>query len=165
MDIRVRDAAPADAAGMADIYNPYITGSAATFETEPIDAEERVAWLAEHDARHPVLVAVGDDEEVVGWGALTRWADRFAWHRTVEVSIYVRETSVGRGVGIRLMEALLKRAEEAGHHVVISQIVGSNERSVALAEKTGFEHVGVLREVGEKFGRWHDVVLMQKILP
>ncbi len=165
MEVRIRDAAANDAAAIADIYNPYIVDSSVTFETEPIDAEERKAWLAEHDERHPVLVAVGDEGEVLGWGALSPWASRCAWHRTVEVSVYVHQGCVGRGVGMSLMEALLKRAEQAGHHVVISQIVAGNDPSIRLAEEAGFEHVGVLREVGEKFGQWHDIVLMQKILP
>jgi L-amino acid N-acyltransferase len=64
-----------------------------------------------------------------------------------------------------LMETLLDRAETAGHHVVIGQVVADNQPSIAMAERAGFEQVGVLREVGHKFGRYHDLVLMQKILP
>jgi phosphinothricin acetyltransferase len=164
MSVTVRDAAPGDADAIAGIYNPYITETAATFHTEAVDAADRLAWLASHDLRHPVLVAEADGQ-VVGWGSLTQWATRPAWHRTVEVSIYVDRHHHREGVGTALMETLLERARDAGHHVVIGQVVADNEPSIAMAERVGFEKVGVLREVGDKFGRYHDLVLMQKILP
>lgn len=164
MTVTVRDAASGDADAIADIYNPYITETAATFHTEAVDAAERLAWLASHDLRHPVLVAEVDGR-VVGWGSLTPWAARPAWHRTVEVSIYVARDHHREGVGMALMETLLERARDAGHHVAIGQVVADNRPSIAMAERAGFEQVGVLREVGDKFGRYHDLVLMQKILP
>lgn len=164
MSVTVRDAAPGDAQAIADIYNPYVTGSATTFHTEPVDAAERLEWLLRHDARHPVLVAEMDGQ-VVGWGSLTQWASRPAWCRTVEVSTYVALEHRGEGVGRALMEALLACASGAGHHVVMAQIVAGNAPSIAMAERAGFEQVGVMREVGYKFGRYHDLVVLQKILP
>jgi len=164
MSVTVRDATPGDAQSIADIYNPYITDTAATFHTEAVDAAERLEWLASHDPRHPVLVAEVDGQ-VVGWGSLTQWATRPAWHRTVEVSIYVARDHRRTGVGTALMEALLQRAREAGHHVLIGQVVADNKPSIAMAVRAGFEQVGMLREVGEKFGRYHDLVLLQKTLP
>lgn len=163
MSVQVREATQSDAQAIADIYNPYITETAATFHTHPVDAAERLAWLAGHDERHPVLVAEADGR-VVGWGALTRWATRPAWHRTVEVSIYVAPGHRREGIGMALMQALLERASEAGHHVVIGQVVADNGPSLAMAQRAGFERAGVLREVGDKFGRYHDLVLLQKIL-
>jgi len=161
--VHIRDATGVDAQSIADIYNPYITETAATFHTHPVDAEERLEWLAGHSLRHPVLVAeVGG--QVVGWGSLTPWATRPAWHRTVEVSIYVARDHRREGVGAALMEALLERAREAGHHVLIGQVVADNKPSIAMAERAGFKQVGILREVGDKFGRYHDLVLLQKIL-
>ncbi|MFU8890958.1 MAG: GNAT family N-acetyltransferase [Anaerosomatales bacterium] len=160
----VRDAVPADAQAIADIYNPYVTGSVATFHTEPVDEAERLQWLVGHDALHPVLVAVCD-EEVVGWGSLTQWASRPAWRRTVEVSTYVSLDHRGEGIGRLLMDALIERASAAGHHVVMAQVVAGNEASLAMGERTGFERVGLLKEVGHKFGAYHDIVLLQRILP
>lgn len=164
MEIRIRDARTEDAAAIADVYNPYVTETAVTFDTKPVTADDRREWLARHDHPHPVLVAeVGG--KVVGWGSLSRWACRAAWHRTVEVSTYVAPGHRGEGVGRALMEALLSRAREVGHHVLIGQIVASNTASLLMAERAGFERAGVLREVGDKFGRYHDLVLMQMILP
>lgn len=164
MIIEVRDARPDDAEAIAEIYNPYVTGTAVTFDTQAVQAADREAWLAEHDSHHPVLVAELDGV-VAGWGALTRWASRPAWHKTVEVSTYVAPDRRGCGVGRVLMEALLERARAAGHHVLIGQIVAENTASIVMAEHAGFERVGVLREVGEKFGVYHDLVLMELILP
>ncbi|MBW6469157.1 MAG: GNAT family N-acetyltransferase [Coriobacteriia bacterium] len=164
MDVVVRDAEPGDAQAIADIYNPYVTGSVATFHTEPVDEAERLQWLIGHDALHPVLVAVCD-EEVVGWGSLTQWASRPAWRRTVEVSTYVSLEHRGEGIGRLLMDALIERASGAGHHVVMAQVVAGNEASLAMGERSGFERVGLLKEVGHKFGAYHDIVLLQRILP
>jgi phosphinothricin acetyltransferase len=160
-DVMVRDATPADAADIARIYNHYVLETTATFDTEHKTAEERTAWLGSHDAAHPVLVAVANGH-VDAWGCLTRWSERPAWRHTVEVSVYVDIASRGRGLGGRLMSVLLERAAEAGHHAVIGQIVEGNEASVGLARRFGFDEVGRLREVGRKFDRWLDVVLMEK---
>jgi L-amino acid N-acyltransferase len=164
MSIVIRDAGPADAQSIADIYNPYVTGSTATFHTEPVDEAERLQWLIGHDALHPVLVAVSDGE-VVGWGSLTRWASRPAWHRTVEASVYVSLDHRGEGIGRLLIDALVERASGAGHHVVMAQVVAGNDASIAMAERSGFERVGLLKEVGHKFGGYHDLVLLQRVLP
>lgn len=163
MRISVRDAGAADAGAIAAIYNPYVLETAATFDTDPVDASNRLAWLEQHDAEHPVLVAEAGGE-VVGWGSLTRWATRPAWHRTAEISIYVAPGHRREGVGMALMQALIDRACAVGHHVVIGQIVADNAPSIAMAERFGFVRSGVLREVGDKFGRYHDLVLMQKVL-
>lgn len=163
MNVCVRDAVPADAAAVTEIYNHYVTGSVVTFDTEPISLERHEEWLASAGERHPVLVAE-QDGTVVGYGSLTKWATRPAWHRTVELSVYVRDDTRGEGIGPILMEALLERAAAVGHHVVMAQIVADNEPSLAMAERFGFERVGVLREVGEKFGRYLDLVLLQRIL-
>lgn len=159
----IRDAVSDDAPTLAEIYNHYISTSTVTFDMEPKTAEERRTWLALHGETHPVLVALIDGQ-VVGFGALSAWGSRPAWHRTVEVSSYVAEEWRGHGVGTALMVALIERAVQAGHHAVIGQIVADNTPSLVLAEKMGFTEVGRLREVGDKFDRWHDVVLMERIL-
>ncbi|MDH4139793.1 MAG: GNAT family N-acetyltransferase, partial [Coriobacteriia bacterium] len=142
-EIVVRDADVEDAGQIARIYNRYVLDSTATFDTEPKTAEERQAWIAQHDERHPVVVAERDGI-AVGWGSLTRWGDRPAWERTVEVSTYVDESALGTGVGSALTAVLLERALRAGHHAVVAQIVGDNEASLRISERFGFERVGGL---------------------
>ncbi len=162
-DVTVRTAERTDAAAIADIYNPYVTGSAATFDTEPVTEADRAAWIATHGPEHPVLVAEVDGE-VVGWGSVSPWAPRPAWHRTVELSVYVHADVRGEGIGTALMTEMIERARAAGHHALMAQIVAGNEASLGMARRLGFEVVGVMREVGDKFGRWHDLVLVERVL-
>ena len=161
--IHIRPAQPADADAIASIYNHYILNSNVTFDTVPKSVEDRVEWLAGHGPKHPVVVAE-IDAVVVAWGSISPWATRPAWGRTVEVSIYVSPTHTRLGIGPMLMEELAVRAKAAGHHALMSQIVGDNEPSLRLGERHGFAEVGRLREVGEKFGRWHDVVILERLI-
>ena len=162
-DLVIRRAHLGDAARIAEIYNYYVLYSAATFDTEPKTAEDRMRWLEQHDDQHPVLVG-SIDGHVVVWGSLTRWSSRPAWRHTVEVSVYVDNEATGRGIGPAMTEALVTEAREAGHHALIGQIVAENAASLATSEHLGFERVGVLREVGRKFDRWLDVVLVERPL-
>jgi L-amino acid N-acyltransferase YncA len=162
-DLVIRRAHLGDAARVAQIYNHYVLHSTATFDTEPKTAEDRVRWLEEHDDQHPVLVG-SIDGYVVAWGSLSRWSARPAWRHTVEASVYVDSEFTGRGIGPSMTEALVAEAREAGHHAVIGQIVAENVASLSTSERLGFERVGVLREVGRKFDRWLDVVLMERPL-
>lgn len=161
--IILRDAAIEDIESIAKIYNHYVLHGTATFDTEPKSVADRVAWLDSHGPRHPVLVALLD-EEVVGWGSLSPWHPRPAYNDSVEVSTYIDPKHVGNGIGSLLMEALVARASDIGHHAVISQIVAGNEASLALGQRFGFTEVGRLPEVGRKFGQLLDVVLMIRLI-
>jgi L-amino acid N-acyltransferase len=86
------------------------------------------------------------------------------WRHTVELSVYVAEDHVGLGIGPRMLEALVRHCRAAGHHALIAQIVADNERSLRMAQRAGFERVGTMREVGRKFDRWVDLVLLERIL-
>ena len=159
----IRPAAASDAGAIAAIYNHYIETSTATFDTEPKAVDDRVAWLAEHGGEYPVLVAE-QNGEVVGWGSLSKWGTRCAYRHTVEISTYVEPEATRSGLGPALCEALIAEARRADHHAIVSQIVSENEPSLKMAARMGFAEVGRLREVGRKFDRWLDVVLMELVL-
>lgn len=159
----IREATVADAAAIADIYNHYVLTSTATFDTETKSVADREQWLSEHDSRHPVLVVV-QGGEVVGWGSLSPWRSRPAYARTVEIATYIADGHRGQGIGRALLVELVERAARAGHHAIVAQITGENAASLALTEGSGFERVGVLSEVGWKFDRWLDVVLLERLL-
>ena len=163
VDLIIRNACHQDASRIAEIYNYYVVHSTITFDAEPKSAEDRIRWLEEHDELHPVL-AGEIDGEVVAWGSLTRWGARSAYRHSVELSVYVDCESQGRGIGQAVTEALVREAERLGHHALISQIVSENEASLRLSRRLGFEQVGLLKEVGRKFDRWLDVVLMERLL-
>ena len=162
-DLEIRLASVADAGTINAIYNHYVRTSAATFDTEEVTAEGRLAWLEQHVGPHPAIVAVWDGA-VVGWGSLSRWGTRCAYQHTVEISTYIAPDATGRGIGPALCRDLLERAREIGHHALISQIVHENEASLKMADRLGYERVGTLRQVGRKFGRWLDVVLMEYVI-
>jgi phosphinothricin acetyltransferase len=164
MSYRMRPATRGDLPAILAIYNYAVRHLPATFEVEERSAEAQEAWFAAHDDRHPVLVAE-DDRHVVGWAALSPFSERVAYARTVENSVYVHRDHWGRGVGTLLMGALMQEARVAGHHVVVARIVGDNAASIRLHARFGFTTVGTLHEVGWKFGRWHDVLIMEAILP
>jgi phosphinothricin acetyltransferase len=162
-DLTIRPAADSDAATIAAIYNHYVRTSTATFDTQERSASEQIAWLAEHVDPFPVVVAENDDG-VVAWGALSPWGTRCAYRHTVEISIYVAPEAAGQGIGPAITEVLVGRARELRHHAIVSQIVHENDASLSMSRRLGFEHVGTLREVGRKFDRWLDVVLMELVL-
>ena len=162
-DIAIRPARHTDAERIAAIYNEAVATTTATFDTRPESAEERRTWLVEHDGpQWPVLVGV-EEGIVVGWASLSRYSDRCAYSGTAEVSTYVAADHARRGIGTQLTRALLEAGARAGTHAVIARICTENAGSLAMAERLGFEKVGVMREVGRKFERWLDVAILEKM--
>ena len=101
---------------------------------------------------------------MLGWASLSAWSDRCAYSDTAEVSVYVDASHRGRGLGRALAEAIVAAGRKAGLHTLLSRIAEGNEISVRLTEALGFRHVGVMHEVGYKFGRRLDVCLMEMVL-
>lgn len=145
------------------IYNHYVTTSTATYQTVPSTDAERSTWFVAHGERHPVIVAeIGG--QVVGWGSLSPFHARAAFARTVEDSLYIHPDFHRRGVGRALLTDLIKRGRSIGHHTIIAAISSDQEPSIALHRSFGFTDGGRLREVGNKFGRWLDLVYLQLTL-
>jgi phosphinothricin acetyltransferase len=161
--MEVRLAIPADAEAIRDIYNLEVAESTVTFDLVARTLEQQQEWLADHAGAHPAIVAVRDGE-IVGFGSLSPYKERPAYATTVEDSLFVHRGHRGEGVGRRLLDELLVLAKDHGFHTVIARIVGDNEASIRVHETCGFERVGVEREVGRKFGRWLDVVELQRLL-
>jgi L-amino acid N-acyltransferase len=136
----------------------------ATFEIAPRSAAEQLEWIAEHSGAHPAVVALTEDDEVVGFGSLSPYRPRAAYSTSVEDSVYVALDFQGLGIGRIILEELLRMAEAHGFHAVIARIAGQNDASVALHAACGFEMIGTEREVGRKFGRWLDVVCMERLV-
>lgn len=152
-----------DAEAIRGIYNVEVTTSTATFDLVPRTLEEQRTWQAERSGARAVLVAVADGS-VCGFGSLSPWRDRPAYATTVEDSVYVHRDRQGQGVGRALLSELVTTATAHGFHACLARIVGGHEASIALHATCGFEVVGTEREVGRKFGKWLDVVLMERLL-
>jgi phosphinothricin acetyltransferase len=154
-----------DADAVRAIYNREVLESTVTFDMVERTTEAQLAWIDQHRGAHAAIVAVDDaDGSVVGFGSLSPFHARPAYAGTVEDSVYVHRDHRGSGLGRLLLVELVALGRDHGFHALIARIVGGHEASIALHAHCGFEHVGVEREVGRKFHRWLDVVVMQRML-
>lgn len=154
-----------DAEAIRAIYNVEVSTSTVTFDLVPRSLEDQRAWLQARSGAHSAIVAVDDPTgDVIGFGSLSPWKDRPAYRTSVEDSVYIHRDHQGRGLGRLLLTELLEVATASGFHAVFARIVAGHDASIALHAALGFEQVGVEREVGRKFGRWLDVVLMERIV-
>lgn len=163
-DLSIRPARPDDAASIAGIYAHHVLHGTATFDVEPLGAEEWHEKIASIVARGwPFLVAERDDK-VIGYAYATQFRDRAAYAETCENSIYLAPDSLGQGIGSHLLPALIKAARASGFRQMIAVIGGAEPGSVALHAKCGFTHVGRMVDVGRKFARLLDTIYMQRAL-
>ena len=163
--MEVCPAAPSDLADCQAIYAHHVLHGTGTFEEIPPSLEE-------FSARHARIIAAGcafevarDASGVLGFGYYIQFRERSAYRFCVEDSVYVRETIRGQGVGKAIVAALLRHATGAGRTEMLA-VIGDSENagSIGVHASLGFSHAGTLRRVGYKFGRWLDVVTMQKSL-
>jgi len=161
--VKVRLATIEDAEAIREIYNVEVTESTVTFDLVPRSLEEQRSWLTARSGAHAVVVGE-DDGAVVAFASLSPYRDRPAYSTTVEDSVYVHREHRGRGHGKALLAELLQVATAHGFHAVMARIVGGHDASIELHRALGFGIVGTEREVGRKFGRWLDVVVMQRLL-
>jgi L-amino acid N-acyltransferase len=161
--IIIRPAELSDLDAITEIYNDAILTTTATFDTEPKTGSEQIAWFQDHDARHPVLVAVLDGK-VAGWASLSKWSGRCAYANTAETSFYVKAEHRGQGIGRKLKAAIIEEARQLKFHTLIARVAQGSKESLHLNESFGFVHVGTLKEVGRKFNKLLDVHIFQKML-
>ncbi len=162
--VQVRPARPEDAEALRAIYNAEVSGSTVTFDLVPRSVADQLDWQSARSGVHAVLVAEADDGTVLGFGSLSPYRDRPAYATTVEDSVYVDAAHRRTGVAAALLAALVETASAHGFHAMMARIVGGHEASIGLHRACGFEVVGTEREVGRKFGRWLDVVIMERLL-
>lgn len=159
--ITIRDATEADLEAIRDIYNHAVEHTTAIWNEVLIDTDNRRAWLELRRAKgFPVLVAERDGQ-VAGYASYGDWRAFDGYRHTVEHSVYVDKDCRGAGIGKLLMQALIEHARANGKHVMIAAIEAENTASIALHERLGFRLVGIHREVGQKFGRWLDLAMME----
>ena len=161
--LELRVATLDDAEAIRAIYNVEVETATVTFDLRGRTLEEQRSWISDRSGAHAVVVAT-DGRTVVGFGSLSPYKDRPAYSTTVEDSVYVHREHQGQGVGHAVLAELCDRAAAHGFHTMIARIVGDHEASISLHARLGFEIVGHEREVGRKFGRWLDVIVMQKLL-
>lgn len=167
--VTIRLAQRADCLDILDIYNEAVLNTTATYDYEPSTLERRLEWFDAHQRdQYAIWVAEAEDDQrglrVVGWSSLNQYHDRPGYRFTAGNSIYIAPNWRGHGLGNQLMAPLITSARERGLHAVIAVIDAANEASLRLHARHGFERVAYFREVGFKFGRWLDVIDMQRLL-
>jgi phosphinothricin acetyltransferase len=161
----IEDAAAADLPEIQAIYAHHVLHGAGTFEEVPPSIEEMQARHAAGLASGYVWLVARDATGVLGFAYYGAFRQRTAYRLVVEDSVYVREDVRGQGLGKYLVQALLERAEAAGFRQMLALIGDSaNTGSIGMHASLGFTRTGILRAVGVKFGRWLDVVIMQRTL-
>ena len=160
--VKIRKATLKDLKQITIIYNEAIANTVATFDTKIKSLQDQKIWFENHGLKNPIIVAE-QNKIVVGWASLSQWSDRCAYSNTVELSLYVKKEYQSKGIGKKLMESVLNEGKKVGLHVVIARITEGNKQSIILHEKFGFERIGIMKEVGQKFGKILDVYLMEKI--
>jgi L-amino acid N-acyltransferase YncA len=144
------------------IYNDEVLHGVATFDTEAKSLDERVRWFELRTPKYPILIAESSGH-VLGWASVGPWSERKAYDGTVENSVYIEKSARQQGIGKALLERLLQETHSKGFHTVIARITDGNQISIKLHTGFGFREIGTIKEAGNKFGKFLDVTLMQKL--
>jgi L-amino acid N-acyltransferase YncA len=161
------DAVEDDLPAILAIFNEVVATSTAIYRDDPFTLDDRTRWLADRRAAgFPVLVARegADDGRVIAFGSYGPFRPTPGYRTTVEHTIMVDPTHRGCGLGTALVEALVAHATAAGFHTMVASIDAENAGSIRLHERLGFSEVGRMPEVAWKFGRWLELVLLQRRL-
>lgn len=160
----IRPATEADIPAILAIYNDAVVNTAAIWNDDVVDLDNRLAWFAARQGQgYPVLVAVEGDD-VLGYASYGDFRAFQGYRFTVENSIYVASAARGKGAGTALLGALVEHAAANGKHVMVAGIEAGNEVSIRLHARHGFVETARMPELGFKFGRYLDLVFLQKTL-
>lgn len=159
----IRAATPADAPAIAALWNVVIADSAATFNSQTYDPAA-IARLVEDRAALGHATLVADTGTILGFATYARFRSGIGYAHTMEHTIHLDPAAQGRGLGRALMAALEDHAARAGAHSMIAGVTGENAAGRAFHARLGYAEIARLPEVGRKFGRWMDLILMQKML-
>jgi len=163
--MEIRQATEADIAEIQAIYAHHVLTGTGTFDEEPPSVEEMLERFRKVTGHGWAWLVATDATGVLGYAYYTQFRDRSAYRYCVEDSVYVREDVRGQGVGKALVAQLIEDATARGMRQMIA-VIGDSENvgSIGVHASLGFQMAGTLRAVGVKFGRWVDVVSMQRSL-
>ena len=163
--MQIRPAAEADIAEIQSIYAHHVLHGTGTFEEAPPSVEEMTERFQKVVSQGWSWLVASDATGVLGYAYYTQFRDRSAYRYCVEDSVYVREDVRGQGVGKALVAGLIADATASGMRQMIA-VIGDSENvgSIGVHASLGFHMVGTMRAVGVKFGRWVDVVTVQRPL-
>lgn len=160
----IRPATAADAAAICAIWNPIIRDTVITFNPVERDTAAIAQMIATRQAGPGAFVVAEEAGRLLGFASYAQFRGGLGYARCMEHTINLSPAARGRGLGAKLMAVIEDHARAAGHHIMVAAITGSNDGSVRFHAAHGYVHVGTMPQVGWKFGRYHDLVLMQKTL-
>jgi phosphinothricin acetyltransferase len=147
----------------AEIYNYYVQNTTVTFHTEAVTPEEMRNILYQDDTMY-ITLAILDGDVLCGYAYMAPYKKRQAYRVSAEVTVYLSPEAVGRGIGVQALERLEAHAKEHDIRTLLAVICAENQASIRLFSKCGYEQCAYMKEVGIKFQRLLDVVIMQKLL-
>ncbi|EPB5649558.1 L-methionine sulfoximine/L-methionine sulfone acetyltransferase [Citrobacter braakii] len=157
----IRFASKEDCAAIAEIYNHAVLHTAAIWNDQTVDAENRISWYqARQLMGYPVLVSE-ENGVITGYASFGDWRNFDGFRHTVEHSVYVHPVHQGKGLGRALLSRLIEEARACGKHVMVAGIESQNQASLHLHSTLGFKTTAQMPQVGTKFGRWLDLTFMQ----
>ena len=160
----IRNVKVEDAKEIVDIYNHYILNTNVTFEVEALASGEMAKRIEKKTKDNPWIV-YEEDNKILGYAYVGEFRERMAYKFTKEVTIYLDKSVVKRGIGTKLMEALIERCKkEYDIHTLISVVTVPKASSISIHKKFGFERVGYFKEVGFKNNKWLDVEYLQLMI-
>lgn len=157
MTITIRPMTPEDWHAVSRIYQEGLDTGLATFETEVPSFND---WDQKHHSDCRIIAESGGT--IAGWAALSPTSPRAAYRGVAEISIYIAAEDAGKGVGSLLLHELIDASEAAGFWTIQSAIFKENTVSIHLHKKAGFREIGYREKVAERFGEWHDIILMER---
>ena len=165
LNLTLRAACVDDLPALTEIRNHYIVNTHITFDVEPYSTQQLLPWFHDHSGhnRYRMMVAC-DADTVLGYACTGRFRTKAAYDTTVEASIACRPEASGQGLGTLLYQKLFATLAAEDIHRIVAGIAQPNPASNALHQKLGFKPIGTFSEVGRKFGRYWDVIWMERPL-
>ncbi|MFN0114118.1 MAG: N-acetyltransferase family protein [Paracoccaceae bacterium] len=164
MALTIRPARDADMAQVAAIWAPILEGSTVTFANDPRPPEVLCAMAADRRAKGHEFFVAGDGDRVLGFATYSQFRAGNGYLTSMEHTVILAPDAKGRGVGRRLLAAVEDHARAGGAHAMVAVVSGENREGVAFHAACGYRDCGTLPEVGRKFGRYLDAVMMVKLL-
>jgi len=161
MDIKLRLAAPSDAARLLEIYRPYVESTTVSLEYQVPSEAEFERRIREFSADFPYIVCEVDGN-IAGYAYAHRYKERFGYRFAAETTVYLSENFRGMGIGRRLYGAIFEMLILMGYKNLYAIVTGENSASISFHKAMGFTEVGREHQNGFKLGRWVDVVLLEK---
>ncbi|HEY8048788.1 MAG TPA: GNAT family N-acetyltransferase [Ramlibacter sp.] len=159
----IRPSRDADVPAITAIYAHHVLNGTGTFETTPPTEDEMKSRRADVLAKGLPWLVMEDDGRVVGYACCVPFRPRPAYRFCVEDSIYMHPEAAGKGLGKQLLAETVRRAEALGMRKLIAVIGDSgNAGSIGVHRALGFTHAGTIQSCGWKFGRWLDIVIMER---